>query len=41
MPGNIRKAEFFINFMRRFNEYLKVRVQLGVWFPLITTPTDR
>ena len=26
MPGNIRKAEFFINFMRRFNEYLKVRV---------------
>ena len=26
MPGNIRKAEFFINFTRRFNEYLKVRV---------------
>ena len=24
MPGNIRKAEHFIGFMRRFNEYLKV-----------------
>lgn len=31
MPGNIRKAEFFISFMRRFNEYLKARVDyLGV-----------
>ena len=24
MPGTIRKAEFFVSFMRRFNEYLKV-----------------
>ena len=23
MPGSIRKAEFFVSFMRRFNEYLK------------------
>ena len=25
MPGNIRKAEHFMGFLRRFNEYLKVR----------------
>jgi hypothetical protein len=25
MPGNIRKAEHFIAFLRRFIEYLKVR----------------
>jgi hypothetical protein len=24
VPGNIRKAEFFISFLRRFVEYLKV-----------------
>ena len=24
IPGTIRKAEFFISFMKRFNEYLKV-----------------
>ena len=24
IPGSIRKAEFFISFMKRFNEYLKV-----------------
>ena len=24
MPGNIRRAEHFLGFMRRFNEYLKV-----------------
>lgn len=33
MPGNIRKAEFFISFMRRFNEYLKARTTIWVWFP--------
>ena len=26
MPGNIRRAEHFIAFLRRFNEYLKVHV---------------
>ena len=24
IPGSIRKAEYFISFMKRFNEYLKV-----------------
>ncbi len=24
MPGNIRKAEHFVGFLRRFNEYMKV-----------------
>ncbi|CAI8012743.1 General transcription and DNA repair factor IIH helicase subunit XPD [Geodia barretti] len=37
MPGNIRKAEFFINFMRRFNEYLKMR--LRVQHVVSETPT--
>ena len=26
MPGNIRKAEHFVGFMQRFNEYMKVSV---------------
>lgn len=36
MPGNIRKAEFFISFMRRFNEYLKARAIIWVWFPMFS-----
>ena len=27
IPGNIRKAEHFVAFLKRFVEYLKVRVQ--------------
>jgi len=30
MPGNIRKAEHFIAFLRRFIEYLKVRPAVHV-----------
>ena len=42
MPGNIRKAEFFVAFMRRFNEYLKARTHLsGCGFLYLTTPTSR
>lgn len=28
IPGSIRKAEFFISFMKRFNEYLKMRLRV-------------
>lgn len=28
MPGNIRQAEHFIGFMRRFNEYMKTRLRV-------------
>lgn len=27
VPGNIRKAEHFVAFMRRFIEYLKVKIK--------------
>ena len=28
VPGNIRQAEHFVNFMRRFVEYLKTRLRV-------------
>ena len=28
VPGNIRQAEHFVNFMRRFIEYLKTRLRV-------------
>jgi DNA excision repair protein ERCC-2 len=30
VPGNIRRAEHFVAFLKRFIEYLKVRVTLGI-----------
>jgi len=35
VPGNIRKAEHFVAFLRRFVEYLKVRAANGSAFTLL------
>lgn len=40
VPGNIRRAEHFVAFLRRFVEYLKVRYAIAIIFGEIpyTTP---
>lgn len=31
IPGNIRKAEHFVAFLKRFVEYIKVSLTLTIW----------
>jgi hypothetical protein len=41
VPGNIRRAEHFIAFLKRFVEYLKVSGAGFVWFVATAVPEGR
>jgi hypothetical protein len=41
IPGNIRKAEHFVAFLKRFVEYLKVRLLIPATARGMTDPSIR
>lgn len=40
IPGNIRKAEHFVAFLKRFVEYLKVGFDSESWLTSVTFQTS-